>query len=181
MAIIDPNPNRTPKRLFTDRSEGSKVILHETYDDRQEAAFIVDTIASLVGKKQIQPGDVSVMYRTNAQSRLLEEAFLHAGLPYRLVGAQRFYGRREVKDIIAFMRLVHNPNDELSLIRVINVPPRGVGNKTLQLLRTHAQKSGLSLVVFYYKWVATLNHLRISFLNRALTILLVLEYCYPTG
>ena len=144
MAIIDPNPNRTPKRLFTERSEGLKVILHETYDDRQEASFIVDTIASLVGRQQIKPGDVAVMYRTNAQSRLLEEAFLQAGLPYKLVGAQRFYGRREVKDIIAYMRLVHNPDDELSLIRVINVPPRGVGDKTLQALRTQAQKASLT-------------------------------------
>jgi DNA helicase-2/ATP-dependent DNA helicase PcrA len=144
MAVIDPNPNRKAKRLFTERSEGIKVILHETYDDRQEASFIVDSIASMVARKQIKPGDVAVMYRTNAQSRLLEEAFLHAGLSYKLVGAQRFYGRREVKDIIAFMRLVHNPNDEMSLVRVINTPPRGIGDKTLQVLRTQAQKSNLS-------------------------------------
>ena len=144
MAIIDPNPNRTVKRLFTERSQGLKVTLHETYDDRQEASFVVDTIASLVGRQQVKPGDVAIMYRTNAQSRLIEEAFLSAGLPYKLVGAQRFYGRREVKDIIAYMRLVHNTNDELSLIRVINVPPRGVGDKTVQALRTEAQKSGLN-------------------------------------
>jgi DNA helicase-2/ATP-dependent DNA helicase PcrA len=141
MAVIDPNPNRIPKKLFTQRGGGPKVTLHETYDDRQEASFIVDTIASLVGRQQIKPGDVAIMYRTNAQSRLLEEAFLHAGLPYKLVGAQRFYGRREVKDVIAYMRLVHNPSDELSLIRVLNVPPRGVGGKTLQILRTQAQKA----------------------------------------
>jgi DNA helicase-2/ATP-dependent DNA helicase PcrA len=144
MAVIDPNPNRIPKQLFTNRSNGLKVMLHETYDDRQEASFVVDTIASLVSRRQVKPGDVAVMYRTNAQSRLLEEAFLHAGLPYKLVGAQRFYGRREVKDIIAYMRLVHNLDDELSLIRVINIPPRGVGEKTLQLLRTQAQKAGLT-------------------------------------
>ncbi len=144
MAVIDPNPNRTPKRLFTERGEGLKVTLHETYDDRQEASFIVDSIASLIGRQQINAGDVAVMYRTNAQSRVLEEAFLQAGLPYKLVGAQRFYGRREVKDIIAFMRLVHNPDDELSLLRVINVPPRGVGDKTIQLLRNQAQKSNLT-------------------------------------
>ncbi len=144
MAVIDPNPNRTPKQLFTERAEGHKVISHETYDDRQEAAFVVDTTSSLVGRNQIKPGDVAVMYRTNAQSRLLEEAFLHAGLPYKLVGAQRFYGRREVKDIIGYMRLVHNPDDELSLIRVINVPGRGIGDKTLQILRTQAQKANLT-------------------------------------
>jgi DNA helicase-2/ATP-dependent DNA helicase PcrA len=171
MAIIDPNPNRTPKRLFTVRGEGLKAILHETYDDRQEAAYIVDTITSLVNQKQTQPGDVSVMYRTNAQSRLLEEAFLHAGLPYKLVGAQRFYGRREVKDIIAYMRLVQNPNDELSLIRVINVPPRGVGEKTLQLLRTQSKIVNLSPGNLLQELGRDPEPFKNSFPHRALTIL----------
>jgi DNA helicase-2/ATP-dependent DNA helicase PcrA len=171
MAVIDPNPNRTPKQLFTERTEGLKVILHETYDDRQEASFIVDTTASLVGRGQIKPGDVAVMYRTNAQSRLLEEAFLHAGLPYKLVGAQRFYGRREVKDIIAYIRLVHNPDDEPSLIRVINVPPRGVGDKTLQTLRTQAQKSGLTPGRLLLEMGRNPEPFFGSFPHRALTIL----------
>ena len=83
------------------------------------------------------------MYRTNAMSRLLEEAFLQARLPYRLVGAQRFYGRREVKDIIAFLRLVHNPADEASLDRIINVPPRGIGDKTLTTLHMVARQNNL--------------------------------------
>ncbi|HEX7973115.1 MAG TPA: UvrD-helicase domain-containing protein [Anaerolineales bacterium] len=144
MAVIDQNPYRTPKRLFTDRGAGQKITLHETYDDRVEASFVVDTIASMVARKQAEPGDFAVMYRTNAQSRLLEEAFLHANLPYKLVGAQRFYGRREIKDVIAFLRLVHNPNDEVSLTRVINVPPRGIGDKTMLALRTQAQKTGMS-------------------------------------
>jgi DNA helicase-2/ATP-dependent DNA helicase PcrA len=171
MAIIDPNPNRTPKRLFTERSEGLKVILHETYDDRQEASFIVDTIASLVGHQQIKPGEVAVMYRTNAQSRLLEEAFLQAGLPYKLVGAQRFYGRREVKDIIAYMRLVHNLDDELSLIRVINVPTRGVGDKTLQALRTQAQKVNLTPGRLLLEMGRDAEPFKGSFPHRALTLL----------
>jgi DNA helicase-2/ATP-dependent DNA helicase PcrA len=144
MAVIDRNPYRTPKHLFTQRGGGEKIILHETYDDRVEAAFVIDTIASLVARQQARPGDFAVMYRTNAQSRLLEESFLHARLPYKLVGAQRFYGRREVKDLIAYLRLVHNPDDEFSLTRVINVPPRGIGDKTYLALRTLAQKSGLS-------------------------------------
>jgi DNA helicase-2/ATP-dependent DNA helicase PcrA len=142
MAVIDRNPYRVRKNLFTLRGEGQKVILHETYDDRAEAGYVVDTIASLVGRGQAQPGDFAVMYRTNAQSRLLEEAFLHAGLPYKLVGAQRFYGRREVKDVIAYLRLVRNPNDEVSLTRVINTPARGIGNKTMLALRTYAQRLG---------------------------------------
>ncbi len=84
------------------------------------------------------------MYRTNAQSRLVEEAFMHAGLPYRLVGALRFYGRREVKDVIAFLRLVENPADEVSLLRVIGVPPRGIGDKTMLALQTAAFQAGIS-------------------------------------
>ena len=171
MAVINPNPNRTPKRLFTERSEGLKVTLHETYDDRQEASFIVDTISSLVSRNQIKPGDVAVMYRTNAQSRLLEEAFLHAGLPYKLVGAQRFYGRREVKDIIAYMRLVHNPNDELSLNRVINVPHRGVGDKTMQVLRAQAQKASLNPGDLLLQMSRDPEPFKASFPLRALTLL----------
>jgi DNA helicase II / ATP-dependent DNA helicase PcrA len=144
MAVIDRNPYRTPKRLFTDRGEGQKITLYEAYDDRVEAAYVADTIAGLVLRRQAKPGDFAVMYRTNAQSRLLEEAFLAAGMPYKLVGAQRFYGRREVKDLIAFLRLTHNPSDEVSLTRVINVPTRGIGDKTYLALRTQAQKAGLS-------------------------------------
>ena len=138
MGVIDRNPHRTPRRLFTDRGEGTKISLFEAYDDRAEARFVVDTIATQVARKRFQPGDFAVMYRTNAQSRVLEESFLHAGLPYKLVGAQRFYGRREIKDVIAYLRLVHNPYDEISLTRVINTPARGVGNKTVLALRTQA-------------------------------------------
>jgi DNA helicase-2/ATP-dependent DNA helicase PcrA len=144
MAVIDRNPQRTPKRLFTDRGQGQKITLYEAYDDRVEADYVVNTITSMVMHKQANPGDFAVMYRTNAQSRLLEEAFLHAGLQYKLVGAQRFYGRREIKDVIAYLRFVHNPKDEISLTRVINTPPRGIGNKTFLTLRTQAQKAGLA-------------------------------------
>jgi DNA helicase-2/ATP-dependent DNA helicase PcrA len=140
MAVIDRNPYRTPKRLFTDRGQGQKVTLYEAADDRVEAAYVIDTIATLVKLEDFQPGAFAVMYRTNAQSRLLEEAFLARGLPYKLVGAQRFYGRREIKDVIAYLRLVHNPQDEISLARAINTPPRGIGNKTYLALRTQAQK-----------------------------------------
>lgn len=144
MAVIDQNPNRTPKNLVTQRGRGDKVILHETYDDREEANYVVDNIAQIVASGQASPGDFAVMYRTNAQSRLLEEAFLQGNLPYKLVGAQRFYGRREVKDIIAYLRLVHNLNDEFSLTRIINVPARGIGTKSVLALRTLAQQLGMS-------------------------------------
>jgi DNA helicase-2/ATP-dependent DNA helicase PcrA len=144
MAVIDRNPNRKRKELFTQRGRGQNAILHETYDDREQAAYVVDTIAKQVARNSRQPGDFAVMYRTNAQSRVLEEAFLTAGLPYKLVGAQRFYGRREIKDVIAYLRLVHNPNDQVSLDRVINTPTRGIGNKTQTDLRIQAQKLNLS-------------------------------------
>ena len=145
MAIIDRNSHRVRKQLYTERGRGEKIVLHETYDDREEAFYVVDTIASLIATREAQPGDFAVMYRTNAQSRLLEEAFLHANMPVKLVGAQRFYGRREVKDLIAYLRLVHNPNDEISLTRVINVPPRAIGEKTIVTARTYAQRVDLKL------------------------------------
>jgi DNA helicase-2/ATP-dependent DNA helicase PcrA len=144
MAVIDQNPYRTPKRLFTDRGDGKKIVLKETFDDREEASIVVDTIAKLIASGESEPRDFAIMYRTNAQSRVLEETFLSANLPYKLVGAQRFYGRREIKDILAYIRLTHNPDDEISLLRVINTPARGIGDKTLFSLRTHAQKKELT-------------------------------------
>ncbi|PWH15925.1 MAG: hypothetical protein DDG60_04885 [Anaerolineae bacterium] len=142
MAVIDKAPRRRKKKLFTERGQGEKVVFYEALDDYGEASFVVDTIAQLVASRQCEPGDCAVMYRTNAQSRVLEEAFLQARLPYRLVGAQRFYGRREVKDVIAFLRLVQNPDDEISLDRVINLPPRGIGNKTILTLHLTAREAG---------------------------------------
>ncbi len=144
-AIIRHNPNRTPKKLFTDRGHGPKVYLHEAYDPDEEAQFVVDTIAQLVLTGEAQPGDCAVMYRTNAQSRVLEEAFIRAGLPYRLVGATRFYARREIKDLLAFLRVVHTPTDSASLIRILNVPPRGIGAQTVRLLEDIARARGVPL------------------------------------
>ncbi|HZM25189.1 MAG TPA: UvrD-helicase domain-containing protein [Anaerolineales bacterium] len=144
MGVINRARNRRHKQLFTERGKGEKIFFYEAPDDYAEAAFVVDGIAQLVASRQFEPGDCAVMYRTNAMSRLLEEAFLQARLPYRLVGAQRFYGRREVKDIICFLRLVHNPADEASLDRVINVPPRGIGDKTLLTLHNVARQNNTS-------------------------------------
>ncbi|TLN26609.1 DNA helicase UvrD [bacterium] len=143
-SVIDQNANRTPKSLFTDHGRGEKINLHEAVDDHAEASYVVDTIQGQLRKGK-PGGDFAVMYRTNAQSRLLEEAFLRAGLPYRLVGAQRFYGRREVKDMIAYLRLVHNPDDELSLQRIIAVPPRKIGEKSVTALQFAAQKAGRTM------------------------------------
>jgi DNA helicase-2/ATP-dependent DNA helicase PcrA len=144
MSVIDRAQRRRKKKLFTERGAGEKIFFYEAPDDYAEASFVVDSIAQLVASRQFEPGECAVMYRTNAMSRLLEEAFLAARLPYRLVGAQRFYGRREVKDMICFLRLVHNPADEASLDRVINVPPRGIGEKTLATLHMVARQAGVS-------------------------------------
>ncbi len=143
-AVIDRNRHRTPKKLFTERGTGDKIKLFVARDDRQEAEYITRKIAELINSRRFKSSDCAIMYRTNAQSRLLEEAFIKAGMPYRLVGAQRFYARREVKDVIAYLRLVHNPADEVSLARVINVPQRQIGDKTLQGLMDYAHQIGIS-------------------------------------
>ncbi|MGH2581980.1 MAG: ATP-dependent helicase, partial [Anaerolineales bacterium] len=115
MAVIDRNPHRTRKQLFTDRGAGEKISLHLALNEEETGRYIVETIASAVAQKRAKPGDFAIMYRVNAQSRLIEEAFLHANLPYKLVGAVRFYGRREIKDVLAYLRLSFNPNDEIAL------------------------------------------------------------------
>ena len=133
-AIILRNSNRVHKDLFTERKGGERIVLREAYDEQDEAETIVSTIQGLMVNGR-SPGDCAVMYRTNAQSRSIEEAFVRIGIPYRLVGATQFYKRREVKDMIAYLRLVHNPLDQISFARVINTPTRGIGNKSQQELR----------------------------------------------
>ena len=139
--VIDRNKNRTPKKLFSDRGSGELIGLYEADDDRDEARFVADTISQLIQNGNARGGDFAVLYRTNAQSRMFEEAFLHRGMAYRLVGAQRFYGRREVKDMIAYLRLVFNPHDQISLNRIINVPTRGIGAKAQANLNLAAYES----------------------------------------
>jgi len=136
MAVIDRQPGRHKKNLFTDRGTGLRITYHEAYDEADEAHYVVEAIDRLERDDEAPPGQCTVMYRTNAQSRALEEAFFQAGRPYRLVGAQRFYGRREVKDLIAYLRLIQNPDDQVSLLRVLNTPPRGLGDKAVETLLT---------------------------------------------
>ncbi len=143
-AVITPNPNRTPKRLFTGRGRGEPIALYEAYDEDDEARHILNTILRLNEEGRYNPGECAIMYRTNAQSRALEEAFRRAGVPYRLIGATRFYDRREIRDLLAYLRLIHNPDDSVSLERIINVPTRGIGERTLGELRAWAESVGLS-------------------------------------
>ena len=144
VAVINENQHRTAKALFTARGTGEAVVAYEGLDDHDEAAYVVDTIAQQVSIGKAKESDFAIMYRTNAQSRLLEEAFRRANMSYRLVGAQRFYGRREVKDMISFLRLIYNPKDEVSLNRVINLPPRGIGSVTLERLQKVSRQAGVS-------------------------------------
>ncbi|GAI10712.1 unnamed protein product, partial [marine sediment metagenome] len=102
----------------------------ETYTEQEEAQFVVSEVERLVEQGKANLGDCAVMYRTNAQSRALEEAFVRYGTPYKLVAGTRFYERREIKDIIAYLRLIQNPYDSVSLLRIINVPGRGIGQQT---------------------------------------------------
>ncbi len=125
--VISANKQRKPKDLWTENEKGLPPYLIETYSEEEEAQWVVNEIDKLVRSKEVKAGDCAVMYRTNAQSRVLEEAFIRYGMPYKLVAGTRFYERREVKDIIAYLRLIQNPYDTVSLMRVINVPQRGIG------------------------------------------------------
>ncbi|GAB4506373.1 MAG: UvrD-helicase domain-containing protein [Anaerolineales bacterium] len=143
-AVISRNVQRTPKRLVTDRGKGGVVILHEVYDEQEEGQYVVAEIQRLIGEG-VQPGECAIMYRTNAQSRAVEEAFVRAGMRYKLVGATRFYQRREIKDVLAYLRIVYNPADSASLNRIINVPPRGLGAQTVAALFAWAGEQGVSV------------------------------------
>jgi DNA helicase-2/ATP-dependent DNA helicase PcrA len=143
--IISANVQRKPKKLWTENEDGASVTVIESYNAEEEAQSVVNEIEKLISQEQISLKDCAVMYRVNAQSRVLEETFLRYGVPYKLVGGTRFYQRREVKDIIAYLRLIHNPHDNVSLSRIINVPSRGVGQRTLSQLQSRAKDHDASL------------------------------------
>ena len=143
-AIIEKNANRTEKSLRTDRGAGLKAIVHEAYNEVEEAEYVLDEASRLTAQSGMGPGAAAVVYRTNAQSRALEEACVRRNLRYRLVGATRFYERREIKDVLAYLRLVHNPSATMALDRIINVPPRGIGAKTYEHLKDWAAAGAVS-------------------------------------
>ncbi len=145
MAVIKRNPNRRHINLFTEKGAGPRIVQRELYNAEEEAQYVIDTIAEMARLKAAEPGEVAVMYRTNAQSRALEDAFVRAGQPYRLVGATRFYGRKEIKDALAYLRVVNNPADSVSLRRVINVPARGIGDKSIATVEEYARSANLSM------------------------------------
>ena len=143
-AVISPNKARKEKNLWTHNEQGIPVTVHEAYNEQDEALYVLREIERLHKAQRVPFSDIGILYRTNAQSRAIEDAFVRAGMPYRLVGGIRFYERKEVKDVLAFLRLIHNPFDTVSLQRVINLPPRGIGQKTVQELLRWAAAEDIS-------------------------------------
>jgi DNA helicase II / ATP-dependent DNA helicase PcrA len=144
-AVIANNVGRKPKRLWTDEGEGERIVVFEAEDEHEEAAFIAEEIARLqdLGKRL---EDVAVFYRTNAQSRVIEELFVRFGVTYQVVGGLKYYDRREVKDALAYLRAVVNPDDQVSLKRIINAPKRSIGDTSVAHVDRHAEANGMTFM-----------------------------------
>lgn len=143
--VIENNIERKPKTLWTNNPEGEKITHYTARTGQEEARFIAKEAAKQKSEHKIDYGDIAVLYRTNAQSRVLEEAFMQAGIPYTMVGGLKFYDRKEIKDILAYLRVIYNPEDTVSLMRIINVPKRALGNVTMSKLAEFAQMYGMTL------------------------------------
>ena len=143
-AVIARNPDRRDKRLWSDQGDGEKVIGYVADNEHDEAAFVAGEIDRLVDAGEIRNSDVAVFYRTNSQSRVFEDVFLRVGLPYKVVGGVRFYERREVRDALAYLRVLSNPEDTVSLRRILNVPKRGIGDKAEELVASWAERQRIS-------------------------------------
>jgi len=143
-AVIEKNPDRLGKHLWTDNGEGDPISLYAAFNEQDEARFIVERIQHLI-RNGSNRSAVAVLYRSNAQSRVLEEALLREGIPYRIYGGQRFYERLEIKNVVAYLRLLQNRDDDAAFERVINTPTRGIGEKTIDILRQHARQQNASL------------------------------------
>ena len=144
-AVIDNNEGRPEKNLWTDKIEGAKIQHFTAQSEHEEAAFIGDTIVKKHDIHGVRYGDMAILYRTNAQSRVLEEALIKRALPYTMVGGTKFYDRKEIKDVLAYLRVLYNPFDDLSLLRIINVPKRSIGATTVSKLQDYARENGTSL------------------------------------
>jgi DNA helicase II / ATP-dependent DNA helicase PcrA len=141
-AVVSQNKGRKPKNLWSAQGEGPPIVGYVADNEHDEAAFVAEEVDRLTDAGQATPGQVAVFYRTNAQSRVFEEVFIRVGLPYRVVGGVRFYERREVRDLLAYLRLIANPADEVSLRRVLNVPKRGIGDRAEEYVAAFAQREG---------------------------------------
>lgn len=144
-AVIENNDNREPKNLWTENVAGEKITTYLATDERDEARFITDAIVKQHTLYHTSYGDMAILYRTNAQSRVLEEGFMRSGLPYTMVGGLKFYERKEIKDILAYLRVLHDPMDAVSLQRIVNVPKRGLGQTTIDKLMIYSMQQEISL------------------------------------
>src|SRR5215470_1335433 len=143
-AVVSRNAGRTPKRLWSDAGDGPPIVGYVADSEHDEAAFVAEEVDRLTDEGEATPGQVAVFYRTNAQSRVFEEVFIRAGLPYKVVGGVRFYERREVRDLLGYLRLLANPEDEVSLRRVLNVPRRGIGDRAEECIAALASRDKIS-------------------------------------
>ena len=143
-AVISNNENRKEKNLWSESGPGATLVGYVAESEHDEAEFVVREISRLRDLGKSNPGDTAIFYRTNAQSRVFEEVFLRSGIPYKVVGGVRFYERREVKDFLAYLRVLVNPEDEVSLRRIINTPKRGIGDRALDLIDLNATAKGLT-------------------------------------
>jgi DNA helicase-2/ATP-dependent DNA helicase PcrA len=143
-AVISRNPGRQPKRLWTDSGDGAAIVVYVADNEHEEARFIAEEIDRLGDSDGVRPGDVAVFYRANAQSRALEEVLIRVGLPYKVVGGTRFYERREIKDAVAYLRAIANPDDDVNLRRILNVPKRGLGDRAEAMVAAYAERERIS-------------------------------------
>jgi ATP-dependent DNA helicase UvrD/PcrA len=143
-AVISRNADRKPKNLWSDAGMGEQIVGYVAEDAHDEAQFVAEEIDRLTDEGKATPGDVAVFYRTNAQSRVFEEVFVRTGLPYKVVGGVRFYERREVRDALAYLRVLANPEDSVSLRRILNRPKRGIGDKAEAMVEAYAQRERIT-------------------------------------
>ncbi|WP_339229374.1 DNA helicase PcrA [Oceanobacillus sp. FSL K6-2867] len=142
--VIGNNAGRKPKNLWTENPEGQKINYFQGATEQEEALFVTEKIQELTRNKGYSPSDMAVLYRTNAQSRAIEDTLLKSGISYQMVGGMKFYDRKEIKDMVAYLRLITNPDDDLSFERVVNEPKRGIGKTSVERLRAYAAEHGIS-------------------------------------
>ncbi|WP_240376093.1 DNA helicase PcrA [Bacillus piscicola] len=144
-AVIKNNPGRKPKNLWTDNDDGNNLYYFQAADERSEAAYVVEKIKEAVESGTYSYSDIAILYRTNAQSRVMEEMFVKSNIQYSMIGGTKFYDRKEIKDVLAYLRLIANPNDDISLSRIINVPKRGIGAATVDKIAAYAHSQDISM------------------------------------
>lgn len=144
-AVIENNTGRKPKNLWTENKSGADIIYFQAVDERDEARFVIEQLQNLQRTEDKKLGDMAILYRTNTQSRIFEEMLIKSGISYNMVGGLKFYERKEIKDIIAYLRVIFNPADSLSLLRIINVPKRGIGDASLAKIQAYAAANNVSL------------------------------------